>query len=211
MFRRLQLQIKGMGLTFYLPLIGYFIFIPLLAYFLNLSEEDAELRFLTVQKICYQFVPMLSVIWICMFHREYVEGEGREILILGKGILAVSFVFWAMNVPCLLLQHQLFHWSDDLFGEMLVISFMLCGLAFFLNFTFGTVSLSMLVIMFYIMLSNVELYNFFALNSMEQPDKYDSFFYSALQNGGLFSQEAQGYMVAGVLFWLIGMYKAKRL
>lgn len=210
MLKRLQLQIRAMGITFYLPLIGYFLFIPLLAYVINLSIEEAEERFVTIERLCYQFVPAFSVIWICMFHREYVQGEGREILILGKGILAMSFVFWIMNVPCLFLQYRFFHHSENLLQEMAVVSFMLCGLSFFLNFVLNNVSLSMLVVMFYVMLSNVEVYNFLALNMSEQPYKYDSFFYSALSGGG-FSETAQGYVVAGGLFWLMGMYKAKRL
>ena len=211
MLKRLQLQIRAMGFTFYLPLIGYFLFIPLLAYVINLSIEDVEERMYTIEELCYQFVPMLSLLWLCMFHKEYVQGEGREILILGKGILAMSFVFWLMNIPCLYLQKQFFHHSDNLFQEMVVISFMLCGLLFFLNFVLNNVSLSLLVIMLYIMLSNVDVYNFLALNNLEQPDRYYKYFFSILSEGGGFSETAQGYIVAGILFWLIGMYKAKRL
>lgn len=215
MMERLWLQIRGMGMFFFMPFIGYFVLIPFCTAMLNLSVEDAQERYFTVQRICYQFVPILSVIWTCLFHKEYVEGDGREVLVLGKGIPELTFVFWLINIPCFgvlyLLPDAAAYGASDLFCEMMIVSFMLCGLVFFLDFAVNSISLSALVVMLYVMLSNVELTNFMALNTMETVEwqQIASYFYSVLKGGGIFSQAAMNYILAGILLWGFGVYKSK--
>lgn len=217
MIERLWLQIRSMGLFFFMPFIGYFVLVPFCITMLNLSVEDVNERYFTVERICYQFVPVFSMVWICMFHKEYVEGEGREVLVLGKGICALTFLFWLMNLPCFgifyLLPDAAAFDVGDLFGVMAIVSFILCGLVFFLNFTVNSISLSALVAMFYVMLSNVDLTNFMALNSMETVERQqiEGYFYSALKSGGIHSDLAFNYIVAGVLFWLFGLLRARRM
>ncbi len=216
MFERLMLQVRGMGIYFFLPFVGYFLFIPLCVMTKNIGVEDMSIRFYNAQTVCYQFVPILSTIWIFLFHKEYVEGEGREILILGKGISALTFVFWGANVLCFLPGLVFFDYSTvqagTLFSEMLIVSFLFCGLVFFLNFALENTALSMLVLMFYTMLSNVNLENFMALNTeATQAEQVAKYFYTILMDGGFSSAEAMTYMALGAFFWLFGLLEARRL
>ncbi len=216
MFERLCLQVRGMGIYFFLPFVGYFLFIPLCVMAQNIGVEDMSIRFYNAQAVCYQFVPMLSTIWIFLFHKEYVEGEGREILILGKGISALTFLFWIVNIICFLPGFVFFDYSTGQAGtllcEMILVSFVFCGLAFFLNFALESTALTMLVLMFYTMLSNVNLENFMALNTeATQAQDVAKYFYTILIDGGFSSAEAPTYIAIGTLFWLFGLLEARRL
>lgn len=97
--KRFWIQSKGMGIMFFLPLLGYILFIPLCVMLINKDVEEAEQRFIMAQQMCYQFIPILSTVRMYMFQREYVEGEGREILILGGKIPLFSFIYWILNLP----------------------------------------------------------------------------------------------------------------
>lgn len=215
MAERLYLQIRSMGLFFFLPFIGYFFFLPFCIKMLNLSLEEAEERVQMARMLCYQFVPILSVVWTCMFHKEYVEGEGREVLILGKGVCGLTFLFWLVNLPCFFIFYLLpdlnAGQASDLFNEMMVVSFVLCGLVFFLNFTLNSISLSALVVMFYVMLSNVDITHFINLDETEKQQELAGYFYTVLSGKGVASEEIKWYLVAGVLFWLFGLWRARRL
>lgn len=214
--KRFWIQSKGMGIMFFLPLLGYILFIPLCVMFLNKDVEEAEQRFITAQQICYQFIPILSTAWMYMFQREYVEGEGREILILGGKIPLYSFIYWILNLPFIWvsihIQKDIQGYQENLFYEMLIVSFMICGLVFFLNFAVNSIAQSLLLVVFYIWLSNVDIENILVFrNGLQDVQRVSSYFYVVLKGGGLFSEQAAVYIVMGVLFWLGGLIKARRL
>lgn len=216
MLERFWLQLKGMGVMFFVPILGYIVFIPLFVMILNRGVEDVEDSFYTAQHICYQFMPILSLIWIYLFQTEYVEGEEREILILGKKITVFSFIYWALNVPFIWIALQLLNIPEgylmDLFFEMLIAGFMICGLAFFLNFAVNSIALSILVVAFYIWLSNINIENIFIFrDGLQSVQQVSQCFYTVMAGGGRLSGNACLYMSMGVLFWLLGMFRARRL
>lgn len=216
MIERFWLQLKGMGVMFFLPVLGYIVFIPFCVMILNRGIDNVEDNFYTAQHMCYQFMPILSIIWLYMFQTEYVEGEGREILILGRKITVFSFIYWVLNLPCIWIALQLLNIPETrltgLFFEMVIASFMICGLAFFLNFAVNSIALSILVVVFYIWLSNVNIENIFIFrDGLQSVQQVSQCFYTVMADGGLLSGNAFFYMSMGALFWLIGMFKAKRL
>lgn len=215
MMKRFWLQSKGMGIMFFLPLLGYFLFIPFCVMFLNKDVEDLEQRFFTAQQICYQFIPLLSMIWMYMFQKEYVEGEGREILILGRKIPLFSFIYWLLNVPfiwaCIHILKDTGDHREDLFCEMLIVSFMICGLVFFLNFAINSIALSLLLVVLYIWLSNVDIENVLVFhNGLQDVEKASKYLYVVLKDNGS-GEEGAVYTAMGALFWLLGLFKARRL
>lgn len=214
--KRFWLQSKGMGIIFFLPVLGYILFIPLCVMFLNKDVEEAEQRFITAQQMFYQFVPILSTVWMYMFQREYVEGEGREILILGGKIPLFSFIYWILNLPFIWfsihIQKDTEGYHEDLFYEMLIVSFMIGGLVFFLNFAVNSIAQSLLLVVLYIWLSNVDIENILVFhNGLQDVQRASTYFYVVLKGGGLFSEQAVVYIVMGVLFWLGGLLKTRRL
>ncbi len=214
--KRFWIQSKGMGIMFFLPLLGYIFFIPLCVMLINKDVEEAEQRFITAQQMCYQFIPILSTVWMYMFQREYVEGEGREILILGGKIPMFSFIYWILNLPfiwvAIYIQKDTEGYREDLFYEMLIASFMICGLVFFLNFAVNSIAQSLLLVVLYIWLSNVDIENILVFrNGLQDVQRISSYFYVVLKGGGMFSEQAAVYIVMGMLFWLGGLFKARRL
>lgn len=216
MIERFWLQVKGMGIMFFLPILGYLLFIPFCVMVLNQNVEEAERKFYTAQQMCYQFIPILSTIWIYLFQKEYVEGEGREILILGRKISGFSFAYWILNLPFIRITIHMLKdtegYREDLFCEMLVISFMICGLVFFLNFAVNRIALSILLVVLYIWLSNVDIENVLVFrDGMQSAQQASQYFYVVMKGGGLMSEQAAVYMAIGALFWLFGVFKARRL
>lgn len=214
--KRFWLQLKGMGIMFFLPLLGYILFIPFCVMILNKNVEETEQRFITAQQMCYQFIPILSTIWMYMFQKEYVEGEGREILILGRKIPLFSFIYWILNLPFIWVSIHIMKdtegYREDLFCEMLVVSFMICGLVFFLNFAINSIALSLLLVVLYIWLSNVDIENILVFrDGLQDVQQASQYFYVVLKGGGLLSGLAAIYIAMGALFWLCGLFKARRL
>ncbi len=216
MSERLLLQIKGMKITFLLPLLGYFVFIPFCVKFLNMNVEDADEQYVTIQNIVYQFIPILALVWIYAFQKEYVEGEGREILILGRQISLYTFIYFLLNIPLIWLALKIVCVPEehfmDMFMELLIAVFMISGFAFFMNFAAGSIALSMLIVILYIWLSNVNLENMLTTVDTAQTSQWSTcFFYTILKDGGLGGTYAVNYLVIGALFWLLGIFKARRL
>lgn len=216
MMKRFWLQLKGMGIMFFLPILGYLLFIPFCVMILNRNVEEAERRFFAAQHMCYQFIPILSTIWMYMFQKEYVEGEGREILILGRKIPLFSFIYWILNLPFIWASLHILKdtegYREDLFYEMLVASFMICGLVFFLNFAISSISLSILLVVLYIWLSNVDIENVLVFrDGLQDVQQASQYLYVVLKGGGLMSEQTAVYSAMGALFWLCGLFKARRL
>ena len=96
------------------------------------------------------------------------------------------------------------------FLEMAVCSFFLCGLAYFLNFSLGKISLSFLCVLLYIFLCNVDIRNTLALND-EEGMKVPSYFYTVLKESGGTTFPALCYLAVGIVFWLVGWYRSKQI
>ncbi len=95
---------------------------------------------------------------------------------------------------------------------MLVASFMICGLVFFLNFAISSIALSILLVVLYIWLSNVDIENVFVFrDGLQDVQQASQYLYVVLKGGGLLSEEAAVYSAMGALFWLCGLFKARRL
>ena len=121
---------------FFLPILGYLLFIPFCVMILNRNAEEAEQRFLTAQHMCYQFIPILSTIWMYMFQKRVCGRGGPGNPHTGKKDPPVqfhildsesAFFIWA----ALHILKDTEGYREDLFCEMLVASFMICGLVFF--------------------------------------------------------------------------------
>lgn len=211
LFERTWLQIKGMRTMFLVPFIGYYIVIPLGVWAMA-SKADAVLSDV-IADMCYLVVPFLSTWWIYLIVKEYVEGNGREVLLLGKGTFLNAVIFFVANVLCFI--PLLFVDVDDRFyqdiiyliEQLVIIAFFMGGLAYFLNYLTKSISASMFVIIFYTAVSN---YRF----SHEQFSKV----LGRIQLSNLREVPYDGnydlygkFIVLGAVFWVLGVIKSKRM
>lgn len=205
---RIWLQIKGMKMMFLIPLVGYFVVIPFMVWILFVNSElvleDAA------ASVCYLLVPILSTWWVCIIQKEYIEGEGREVLLLGKGVLYSMAAFWFLNLVCfvvilLFLETGVRYELSALVTDMVVVSFLMTGMVCCLNFCIKSITISMFVIIFYTAFSSYTFYNesiiklFRAFQlTVIQEIKYEIGWYGYIR-----------YILAGILLWGFGVYKSK--
>lgn len=206
---RVWLQIKGMRSMFIVPLIGYFCLIPICTWLLS-RNSDAVVEDVAAQ-LCYLVMPILATWWTFMVQKEYIEGDGREVLLLGRGIFFSAVSFWLLNILCylallLLIDADLRPKFTGLMIQMIIISFLMTGLAYFLNFMIKSITISMFLVVFYTAFSNYTFLNDRILHLLGH------FQLKVLQE--VVYEEGWGgyikYIVAGASFWALGAYKSKK-
>lgn len=204
---RFWLQIKAMGWMFFIPLVGYYCLLPLGVW--AISNDPNFILFEGIADVCYLLVPFLTTWWLYMVLKEHMEGEGGEVLLMERGTLLNSILFFVLNVICILplfwiqvgerYQEDMHH----LIIQLIIIAFLMCGMTYFFVFFTRSVTVSMFAIIIYTAISN---YVF-------QSDKFLKVF-SSIQLSTLrdFMQEENfiiGYakfILAGVAFWIFGIY-----
>lgn len=200
---RFYLQIRGMKYLFLIPLAGYYVFIPLAAWSLGRNEMQTFDALERVSDISYSLVPILATWWNYMIHKEYVEGDGREVLLLGGGISTMTFIFYVLNVlsflPIFIFFNDMNSGVMDLFLQMVLISFLTCGMAFFFTFMLKSISLSALAIMAFCVLSNAP------------SERFQQYQFSILEGNPEWFKDGTLFLFAGVAFWVIGFVQTKRL
>jgi len=80
MLERFWLQVKGMRTLFFVPLAGYYRLVPLGVWAMSNKPEFVLVD--AISEMCYLVVPFLSTWWGYLVMREYIEGDGREVLLL---------------------------------------------------------------------------------------------------------------------------------
>lgn len=201
---RMYLHIRQMGVLFFIPFLGYFILIPLTVCAMGLNPIKQESVMDRMTSVCYSLVPILSTWWIYLIHKEFIEGEGREILILGKGICVLTGLFFVLNIFCFLPVFIVDKMSgsdgtaSNLFFQMIVVSFMTCGMAFFLSFSLQSIPISALIVMSFCILSIVP------------NEKFQEYQFSVLQGDSLWHENAIPFIIAGGIFSILGIFRARK-
>nr|MBP3599117.1 hypothetical protein [Eubacterium sp.] len=211
LFERLWLQIKGMRTLFLVPFIGYYGIIPLYVWVKSYSSDFSPLN--AVEEMGYLLVPFLSTWWIYLILKEYIEGDGREVLLLGKHTFLGAVLFWIINsicyIPVLYLKVEDF-WAIaryDLYVQLVIIAFFMGGFCYFLNYYTKSVTVSMLLVMLYSTISNytfkderfVKLFTplqFTVLQEAPYDENYSSYF---------------KFILAGLIFWILGVAKSRKM
>lgn len=202
LIQRVYLQSKNMRFLFFIPLIGYYVVIPILFHTMQINpalQLNPNDRF---AEVCYSAVPILVVLWNLFQLRTQIENESGEILALYGKVGIQTFVFYLINCFCFLPVLFVMEDSDGmimtLFLQMLVISFLLNGMVFFLAFALKSISITVLVVF---------MYHLFAT-------RFEEFFlelrYGMMKGNPLWQQQGMTLFVAGLLFWILGVRVSKR-
>lgn len=204
-FERFWLQIKSMKYLFLIPLLGYYGIVPLWVWAQSFRSDFYVLD--AIREISFLIVPFISSWWLLTYLKEYIEGASREILLLGKGTFRTVFILWIINVICFL---PLFRVADTeapmLFLQLFILSFLSNGLAYFFAYYSGSMTVTMLFILLYTVLSN------YAFSQEIFSKVLSPFLYGGLRRAyfpddlGVFVK----FFFMGVFFWVFGAIKSKR-
>lgn len=202
MVERIYLQCRGMGILFWVPLIGYYIIVPSAGWILGQNPlEDRDLLE-RITEVSYRLIPLLSTWWLFMVHKEYIEGDGKEILYLGKNILGQTIGFFLLNVLCYIPSVFILNFPAEqaleLVFQLLVIMFLTCGMAYFLSFSLKNIPVSALVSMIFCTLSVLP------------DDRLFQYQFISLQNNGSWLEEGVRFIIPGGIFWISGAVCSRR-
>lgn len=100
--RFLYLTLKGMGIIFFVPYIFIFLILPAATYMENLSGNDFDnlyyYSFVLIQILC----PFFSIWWSLLGFREFIDGSGKEILLVYKKSiileLFLTYLFYFLHM-----------------------------------------------------------------------------------------------------------------
>lgn len=147
------LQLKGVGKLYFVPVFVLYIFLPLLILGdYGASGDEIDSIFVTQ---CIFFIPILSVWWIFLVMKEYVEGEGKEVLYLNGHSKLIEVVMLYVYYVIHLMPFfavALFIIPDvaiGLFFQMMLASFLYCGLGYLLLYLVKNIAIAFLPLMCY--------------------------------------------------------------
>lgn len=210
-FERTWLQIKGMKTMFAIPFVGYYVLIPLgvwaMSHSMNFVLSDA------IAQMCYLLVPFLSTWWIYIISKEYVEGNGREVLLSSHGRLANMLIYECINMLCVIplfyVRVSYIFYPDVIYlmEQLLVISFFMGGLAYCLCYVLKNITAAMFVIVMYSLISNYRFSNehFISVLGKIQLTNLQQVPYE--DNNNLYFV----YILLGCVCWTVGNLRAKRI
>ena len=212
MLERFWLQVKGMRTLFFVPLAGYYCLVPLGVWAMSNKPEFVLVD--AISEMCYLVVPFLSTWWRYLVMREYIEGDGREVLLLGKGMASGAFLFWQLNSICFIpllwvkVDERFENDLVSLAAQLILISFVMNGLALFLSSFTKSITMSMLVIILYSALSNYTFHNaqFTKVFSPVQLTLLRDAFYD--ESGRSIYMK---FILAGTVFWVLGVARCRKM
>ncbi len=201
---------KNLRGYYFIPLFILFIFLPVLDVGMVQMSGDIYNSYMLVFREAEKYIPLLSVWWITFIFREYIEGDGNEILycIDESGKVKISqitliFIWYVMHVSILFLAYSIF-WNNVFleFIKTVIQCFFFTSLAYMLIYTLKSTTISFMVLL---------IYELFALFINTETTHYISIF----ENGEkiMFSVITTKYLAVLLLsigFLIIGVYKNKR-
>ncbi len=199
---RCYLQAKNMKWMFFIPLIVFYILIPLMAYAYTLGPRTPEDINTTLVDVSYFYVPVVSVWWLYLSLKEYLEGEGNELLVMSGGIGAMSAVFFCATVisfsPVFLFYDNSMGEITDLFLQMTVASFLMYGVVLAAAFAFRSVAVAILAALCYAILGTSTVEEFSLIE------------YGSMQGSVMWFHEAMPLVMLGTVFWVYGILCSRR-
>lgn len=187
---------------FFVPLVVFYIVIPLMAYAYTLSPIAPQELNITLEQVSYLFVPVFSVWWLYLSLKEYLEGEGNELLVMSGGVGAVSGVFFCVTVisylPVFLFYDNSMDEITNLFLQMTVASFLMYGVVLAAAFLFRSVAVAILATLCYAILGTSAVEEFSLIE------------YGSMQGNVMWFHDALPLVVLGIVFWTYGIRCSKR-
>jgi hypothetical protein len=139
-------------------LVILFVLLPVSSY-LSIRALGVEESFLNIMNVAQTFIPIFSTWWIFCMLKEYIEGDGKELLYiykkLGKSRLAnilLLFTWYCLHIAVLFAGYSVLYGIVVLeYLRIVMQSFLLSGVFYMLTYFLKRTSVSyMFVIIYYL-------------------------------------------------------------
>ena len=149
----IYLQLRGVGTLFFVPLIMLYLVVPFIIFiYAKTSTKSLDVIFVNQ---CNFFIPILSTWWVFLVMKEYVEGDGNEVLYIENHskLTEVVGLFVCYDILLVVFFTVASVFIGDvafsLFLQMSVVSFFYCGLAYVFLYLFKSIAIAFLPMICY--------------------------------------------------------------
>lgn len=155
--RATYLSFKNLKVYYFIPLILLYIFLPILSIGIVYIYESTENAYFIIFKEVEKYIPILSIWWTTFIFREYIEGDGNEVLycINETGKVKVSqiiliFLWYVVHVGILYLGFSIF-WDNMIleFIKIVIQSLFFSSLSYLLIYTLKSTTISFMLLVIY--------------------------------------------------------------
>lgn len=208
--RLLYLSFKNLKIYYFIPLFFLYIFLPVLNFGMVSMSGNIENSYILVFREAEKYIPLLSFWWITLIFKEYISGDGNEVLYCidssGKvklSLIAPIFLWYIIHVGVLFLGYSIF-WDNVLleFIKTVLQCFFFVSLGYMLMYISESPIISFMLLLIY------ELLTIFINSNIAN-------YISIFENGNRITMNAiatkyLGFLLLSIAFLVIGVYKNKR-
>ncbi len=208
--RLLYLSFKNLKIYYFIPLFFLYIFLPVLNFGMVSMSGNIENSYILVFREAEKYIPLLSFWWITLIFKEYISGDGNEVLYCidssGKvklSLIAPIFLWYIIHVGVLFLGYSIF-WDNVLleFIKTVLQCFFFVSLGYMLMYISESPIISFMLLLIY------ELLTIFINSDIAN-------YISIFENGNRITMNAiatkyLGFLLLSIAFLVIGVYKNKR-
>ncbi len=151
----IQLNLKSMGLLYFIPYVFLFLILPLSTYISLTSGTAKEQCFLNSYFQIQMFCPFFAVWWTLFGFREFSEGKMRELLLVyQKSILKELIIVWVYYILHMIIMLVLYLclFGFNYFHSMMILtiqSFAFFSVGISLSFLIKNIALSFVICILY--------------------------------------------------------------
>lgn len=148
-------QLKGLRFLFYVPFFLIYMVIPILCIQSYFAVGISDSLYQTIITFTQMLIPVMSVWWLILVFREYIESEGNEILFLyakriklaDAGILFCFFIITILPfyiTCCFIFQNFIFE-----FIKIVMVCTFYFGFSYLLIFLSASIAITWMIVFIY--------------------------------------------------------------
>ncbi len=155
LFFRTFLHLKSIGVLVYIPLIIINVILPLLTYLVYRQYGISSRLEISIQEYSQWLLPLACVWWPMFVMKEYIEGDGRELLYINKTSnrfldLFLLFIISILNVALIFLVYtSLIPYMKYEYIRILIICFLYFSIVYTIGFTTNSSAFTVLSVILY--------------------------------------------------------------
>ena len=207
--RLLFLSFKNVKVYYFIPLFIIYVLIPFISY-LNIKTLGVEVSFTLVMDTAQMLIPITSTWWMFCVLKEYIEGEGNELLYAYENVrktkildILLIYIWYCLHIALLFIVYSFLY--DNVFIEyirIIIQSFVLTAAYYFLIYAFKSTSISYMFILTYYMMSL-----FFSKDTIFE--SVDIFSTKENMSMYLFEDKYFCVLLVGIILLILGIWKNK--
>lgn len=155
LFFRSFLHLKSIGVLAFIPLIVINVILPLLTYLVYRQYGKSSRLEISIQEYSQWLLPLACVWWPMFVMKEYIEGDGKELLYINKPCnklldLFLLFAVSTLNVSLIFLGYTfLIPYMKYEYLRIVVICFLYFSMVYAIGFTTNSSALTVLSVVLY--------------------------------------------------------------